>query len=88
MDVVIPLVLHHHERWDGSGYPSGLKGEDIPLGARIIAVLDAYYAMITPRPFRPAFPIEHVVQELQRSAGIRYDPAVVHEFIEVVYRGR
>jgi hypothetical protein len=88
MDAVIPLVLHHHERWDGSGYPTGLKGEEIPLGSRIIAVLDAYYAMITPRTFRPAFPIEHVVQELQRMAGSRYDPAIVEEFVAMVHRGR
>ena len=88
MDSVIPLVLHHHERWDGSGYPVGLKGEAIPFGARIIAVLDAYYAMITPRTFRPSFPIDHVMQELQRGAGSRYDPMIVREFLEIVRRGR
>ncbi len=88
MDAVIPLVLHHHERWDGTGYPSGLKAEAIPLGSRIIAVLDAYYAMITPRTFRPAFPVDHVVKELQRGAVSRYDPTIVHEFIEIVRRGR
>jgi putative nucleotidyltransferase with HDIG domain len=77
------LVLCHHERWDGSGYPYGLKGEDIPLGARIIAVADSYCAMTEGRVYRPALAHEEAVAELQRFAGIYYDPRVVEAFLSI-----
>ncbi len=74
---VKPAVRHHHEHWDGSGYPHGLKGEDIPLGARIIGVADVYVAMTSPRVYRPAHPPAAAFIELFENAGRKYDPKVV-----------
>ena len=73
-------IRHHHERWDGKGYPDGLAGDDIPLGARIIAVADSYDAMTSDRPYRKALPHEVALIELQRGAGAQFDPAVVAAF--------
>ena len=77
------LVRHHQERWDGSGYPDGLRGEQIPIGARILAVLEAYAAMTAPRPYRLALSHGAVIAELGRSAGTQFDPAVVEAFCAV-----
>jgi diguanylate cyclase (GGDEF)-like protein len=74
------LVRASHERWDGGGYPDGLHGEEIPLGARIIAVCDAFDAMTTDRPYKNAAPIEEALAELRRCAGEQFDPAVVASF--------
>jgi HD-GYP domain-containing protein (c-di-GMP phosphodiesterase class II) len=85
-----PLILHHQERWDGGdatrypGYPAGLRGEAIPLGARIIAVVDTYDAMTTHRPYRAALPLGDAVAELRREAGRQFDPTVVEAFLEVL----
>jgi putative nucleotidyltransferase with HDIG domain len=77
MDAVVPAVLHHHERWDGGGYPSGLTGEAIPLEARIVFVSDAFDAMTSNRPYgRVLTPAEAVV-ELERCSGADFDPTVV-----------
>jgi diguanylate cyclase (GGDEF)-like protein len=70
-------ILHHHERWDGMGYPAGLAGEDIPFGSRIILVADAFEAMTTDRPYRPAISADLAVQELRLHAGSQFDPLVV-----------
>jgi HD-GYP domain-containing protein (c-di-GMP phosphodiesterase class II) len=70
-------VLHHHEHWDGSGYPNGLAGEEIPLGARIILVADAFEAITADRPYRPAQSEQAALLELQRNAGTQFDPVVV-----------
>ncbi|WP_029214839.1 bifunctional diguanylate cyclase/phosphohydrolase [Kallotenue papyrolyticum] len=75
--VLAPLIRHHHERWDGLGYPDGLAGEAIPLLARIIAVADAYAAMTSERPYRRARQPHEALRELQRCAGTQFDPAVV-----------
>lgn len=80
---LIPLVRHHHERWDGTGYPAGLAGDEIPLGARIIAVADAVDAMCSSRPYRSALPIGSVLQEVQRCSGAQFDPHVAQAFIEL-----
>jgi HD-GYP domain-containing protein (c-di-GMP phosphodiesterase class II) len=80
---VIPAVLHHHERIDGRGYPSGLKGEEIPLFARILSVADAFDAMSSDRSYRPAMPREKVLAELQRSAGTQLDPVLVEAFMKI-----
>ena len=72
-----PLIRAHHEQWNGGGYPRGLAGEDIPLGARIIAVANAYGAMTTDRPYRQAMPPAWALAELERRAGTSFDPAVV-----------
>lgn len=79
-----PCILHHHERYDGSGYPAGLRGEAIPLGARIIAVADAFDAMTTDRPYRAALSLAEALAELQRDAGQGLDPALVAIHIQQV----
>ncbi len=77
MESTAALVLAHHERWDGKGYPQGLRGESIPLGARIIAVADAYHAMAEARPYRPALAPAMTREELLAGRGSQFDPAVV-----------
>jgi putative nucleotidyltransferase with HDIG domain len=74
-------IRHHHERWDGGGYPDGLRGRAIPLGARVIAVADAYDAMTSDRPYRKALPYETAIAELERGAGSQFDPDVVQAFL-------
>jgi putative nucleotidyltransferase with HDIG domain len=74
---VVPIVRSHHEHWDGSGYPDGLKGEEIPVGARILAVIDCFDAMASDRPYRRALPISGAVAHVQKLAGIEFDPRVV-----------
>jgi HD-GYP domain-containing protein (c-di-GMP phosphodiesterase class II) len=76
----IPAVRYHHERFDGRGYPEGLKGPAIPLTARIIAVADAFNAMTTPRTFRPAKSRTEAMEELHRASGLQFDPTVVEAF--------
>jgi diguanylate cyclase (GGDEF)-like protein/putative nucleotidyltransferase with HDIG domain len=83
----VSSILHHHERWDGGGYPEGLKGEDIPLGARILAVVDSFEAMTSARPYRPAWSLEEVVKELRQSAGTQFDPKLVEVFIGIIEAG-
>jgi HD-GYP domain-containing protein (c-di-GMP phosphodiesterase class II) len=78
------LVRSSHERWDGSGYPDGLSGEDIPLGSRIITICDAYDAMTHARPYRPPRPVADALAELRAGAGVRYDPCLVDVFFDVV----
>lgn len=79
---IIDIVRHHHEHWDGSGYPNGLGGEDIPLEARIVSVADGFDAMTTTRPYHPAWPIERAMQELQQGASSYFDPAIVEVFMK------
>ncbi len=81
---IVPFVYLHHERWDGGGYPEGLVGEEIPLGARIIGVVDALDAMITRRPYREAIALEEATAELQRCAGTQFDPGVVQHLVELL----
>ena len=75
---------YHHERWDGSGYPEGLKGEAIPLEARIFAVVDAYDALTSDRPYRGAWSQEETIKYLQKQAGKEFDPTVVEKFLEII----
>ena len=77
VDPVADLVLHHHERWDGAGYPDGLHGDEIPLGARIIFVTDAFDAMTSDRIYRPKRSSDAALAELERCAGSQFDPRVV-----------
>jgi diguanylate cyclase (GGDEF)-like protein len=79
----IPVVLHHHEHYNGSGYPHGLRGNEIPLGARIVAVADAYHAMVHERPYSGALTHADALDELRRHAGTQFDPKVVEVFCEV-----
>jgi HD-GYP domain-containing protein (c-di-GMP phosphodiesterase class II) len=78
---VVPIVRHHHERFDGKGYPDGLAGQDIPLEARILAVVDAFDAMTHERAYRKALGREEALAELKRGAGTQFDPAVVEAFL-------
>src|SRR3954468_16330839 len=81
---VSPLILSHHERWDGKGYPAGLKGEDIPLGARILSVVDYFDALMAERPYHKAMGYDAAVGLLQQEAGKGLDPKVVEKFIELL----
>jgi len=87
-DEVISIVLSHHERIDGQGYPLGLKGNAIPLGGRILCVVDAFDAMVSDRPYRPALSVEAAVRELRTNADTQFDPEVVERFIAALSQGR
>ncbi|HLF86524.1 MAG TPA: HD domain-containing phosphohydrolase [Nitrospiria bacterium] len=78
-----PIIYHHHERYDGKGYPGGLAGGQIPIGSRIVAVLDTYDAMTSDRPYRNALPKEAAMKELQACSGTQFDPEVVDAFLRV-----
>lgn len=80
---VAPIVYHHHERYDGTGYVDGLAGEDIPLGARILGVADAYVAMTSDRPYRPALSADEAVRELLKGSGTQFDPDVVDAMLAI-----
>ena len=76
------LILYHHEKMDGTGYPHKLKGDEIPLFARIIAVADTYDAMTTDRPYRKGFSRDTAISELKQMAGSQFDPEMVNAFVE------
>ena len=82
-----PFVLHHHERWDGSGYPIGAAGADIPPEARVLAVADAFDAMTSDRPYRPALSGLRAIAELEECSGTQFDPEVVAVFVEAWRQG-
>ncbi len=82
------IIRHHQEKYDGTGYPDGLKGEDIPLEARIVAVVDAYHAMISDRPYRKALPEEVALNELKSNKGTQFDPNIVEAFIKAYEKGK
>ncbi len=85
---VVPIVRHHHERWDGRGYPDGLLGSEIPLGARILAVVDCFDALTSDRPYRSKMSDEQALEILQSRSGTFYDPTVVEKFVDLVPRLR
>ncbi len=80
LNKVVPMVLHHHERWDGCGYPSGLRGEAIPFGARIVAIADAFEVMTSHRPYLITRTPSQALEELRRCAGTQFDPVLVDRF--------
>ncbi|MFC1657644.1 HD-GYP domain-containing protein, partial [Candidatus Moduliflexota bacterium] len=81
---VLPIVSQHHERYDGLGYPSGIDGSGMVAEARVLAVADAYDAMITARPYRKPLPREEAIAELKRCSGTQFDPIVVEQFLEIL----
>jgi putative two-component system response regulator len=83
-----PIIRYHHERWDGQGYPQGLCGEEIPIGARIVAVVDAYDAMMTDRPYRRSLGLAESLRRLQEGQGTQWDPQLVEIFVTMVEHGR
>ena len=83
VDDVKRVILHHHERWDGRGYPEGLAGEAIPLGARVLGVVDAFRSMTSERPYRPAMSLAAAIREVKRCSGTQFDPTVVKAFLNV-----
>jgi HD-GYP domain-containing protein (c-di-GMP phosphodiesterase class II) len=83
----LPYVLHHHERWDGHGYPNGLAGTAIPVAARVVAVADAFDAMTSPRPYRRSISIEAALVEVERCAGTQFDPEAAEAFLDVWEHG-
>ena len=80
---LIPIVKYHHERWDGKGYPEGLKENEIPLAARIVSVADAYHALISDRPYRKGMSVEKACEILKMGAGIQWDADLVRKFIQI-----
>ncbi len=80
---ILPIILYHREKYDGTGYPSGLKRDQIPLGARIMAVVDAFEAMVTGRPYRKKISIEQAKEELAKNSGTQFDPKVVDAFLDL-----
>jgi response regulator RpfG family c-di-GMP phosphodiesterase len=83
LEKILPIVLHHHEAWDGSGYPHGLKGDETPLLARVVAVADAFDAMSSDRPYRAGMPDEKLNSILREGAGRQWDPQVIDAFFTV-----
>jgi len=84
MHDLIPLILYHHERWDGKGYPAGLKGEEIPIGARIIAIADVYEALISNRPYRKAYSKKEAIAIIKKEKGTHFDPAICDMFLKII----
>ena len=80
----VPVAYSHHERWDGLGYPEGLKGEAIPVIARLFAIVDAWDALSSERVYRPAWPREQVVDYIKTNAGVRFDPTIVNVFLQMI----
>ncbi|RJQ32081.1 MAG: HD domain-containing protein [Actinobacteria bacterium] len=83
LEDIMPIVLHHHERYDGKGYPNGIAGEVIPLGARILAVADTFDAMTSDRPYRKALPLSVALKEIKNNAGTQFDPIIAKVFVKI-----
>jgi putative nucleotidyltransferase with HDIG domain len=83
---IVPAIRHHHEYYNGCGYPDGLSGESIPFIARILSVADAYDAMTTNRHYRKAMDLSDAIEELKRNAGIQFDPQIVEAFLQIILK--
>ena len=77
------VAMYHHEKWDGSGYPEGLKGENIPLCARIMAIADVFDALVSKRCYKEAFPFERAYEMIEESSGTHFDPQIVEVFVKL-----
>lgn len=82
-DALVSIVRHHHENWDGTGYPDGLADQTIPLGARVLAIIDCYDALTSRRPYRRALSSRDAVEMIQRRCGTMYDPSIVRAFLSI-----
>ena len=85
---VVPMIMYHHERFDGLGYSMGLKGREIPLGARVIAIADVYQALISNRPYRKAYSKAEALKIIKEGAGAQFDPAIVKVFLQIVQKNK
>ena len=81
------FVLHHHEAFDGKGYPAGLRGDEIPIGSRIVSVMDSFDAMMSSRPYRKGLPLEEAIRRLEAGIGTQFDPVVTPRFIAMASSG-
>ena len=81
------FVLHHHEAFDGKGYPAGLRGDEIPIGSRIVSVMDSFDAMVSSRPYRKGLPVEEAIRRLEADTGKQFDPIVTPKFIALAKSG-
>ena len=81
------FVLHHHEAFDGKGYPAGLRGDEIPIGSRIVSVMDSFDAMVSSRPYRKGLPLEEAIRRLEADTGKQFDPVVTPKFIAMARSG-
>jgi HD-GYP domain-containing protein (c-di-GMP phosphodiesterase class II) len=81
------FVLHHHEAFDGKGYPAGLRGDEIPIGSRIVSVMDSFDAMVSSRPYRKGLPVEEAIRRLDADSGKQFDPIVTPQFIALAKSG-
>ena len=88
LNAIVPLILYHHEWWNGKGYPSGLKAEDIPLGSRIIAVADVYQSLISKRSYSRTYSEKDALALIKKASGIQFDPAIVKIFEKVIKKDR
>ena len=84
MDMARLIALTHHEKWDGSGYPEGLKGDDIPLVGRIVALADVFDALTSERPYKKAWSVDEALAEIDRISGAHFDPELTHVFKKVL----
>ncbi|MPM59101.1 Cyclic di-GMP phosphodiesterase [bioreactor metagenome] len=87
LDYVIPVVIGHHERWDGTGYPRKLKGKEIPVGARCLAIADAFDAMTSIRSYKKEYTLEYASQQICAGAGKQFDPELAMEFVKLLDDG-
>jgi HD-GYP domain-containing protein (c-di-GMP phosphodiesterase class II) len=83
----LDIILYHHERWDGGGYPEGIKGDKIPVGARILAVCDSLDVMITGRSYKPPMTKEDIIEEFENCAGKQFDPEIAKQMIKLIKKG-
>jgi len=84
MEDIARIIRHHHERWDGKGYPDGLSDDNIPLGSRILGIADAFEAMTSERPYKRALTLEEAIEELKRCSGTQFDPKLVEILISII----